>query len=252
MRPTRVAAATAALLVLSATAAWAHPSFNPNAVPVGQAVETTLVVPHGCSTGDNVMPEEGEAVPTVRFDVQLVDGLTIEPHTINGWNAENDGEAIVWTADGGATTDPLEFPVTLTVEQGSPGDELHLAAYQECEDGSSYRWTEDSDSTPAILLELTEGETGTVDHHEDGDEHEAASETTTGTEGTSPEPTQEMTAMDDATSSETPTDQVTALDADAAAQEGEDPSNTGLVVAVIVLALLAIGGAAVAVRKRSA
>ena len=45
---------------------------------------------------------------------------------------------------------------------------------------------------------------------------------------------------------------MTALDADAAAQEGEDPSNTGMVVTVIVLALLAIGGAAVAVRKRSA
>ena len=251
MRPTRVAAATAALLVLPATAAWAHPSFNPNAVPVGQAVETTLVVPHGCSTGDNVMPEEGEAVPTVRFDVQLVDGVTIEPHTINGWNAENDGEAIVWTEDGGATTDPLEFPVTLTVEQGSPGDELHLAAYQECEDGSSYRWTEDSDSTPAILLELTEGETGTV-AHDDGMDMDHGSEDAMSSEGPSVEPTQEMTAMDDATSSETATEQVTALDADAAAQEGEDPSNTGMVVTVIVLALLAIGGAAVAVRKRSA
>ena len=51
MRTTRLAALTAALVLLPAAAAWAHPSFNPNAVPTGEAVDSVLVVPHGCAPG---------------------------------------------------------------------------------------------------------------------------------------------------------------------------------------------------------
>ena len=245
MRPVRVAALTAALVVLSATAASAHPSFNPNAVPVGEAVEATLVVPHGCSTGEGVMPEEGEAVPTTRFDLQLVDGLRVEPQEVDGWVAEDDGEAIVWTADGGATSGPVEFPVTLTVTGGSPGDQLEVAAYQECEDGSSYQWTAGAEGTPPVRLELTEGETGTVDHGAGGH----GSGTGAGTEAPSDEGTATGTPSEVVTT-DAPTG-ATELDGEAAAQEDDGSTVTGLVVGAVV-ALLAIAAAGLVVRRRAA
>src|SRR5690606_29243212 len=109
VRPLRLLGATGAVLVLTATAAAAHPSFNPNAVPVGEAVDTVLVIPHGCSTTDSVRPDSpDQAVATTRIDLQLLDGVTIEPHDVDGWDAIDDGEAIVWTDAGGATTDPIE------------------------------------------------------------------------------------------------------------------------------------------------
>lgn len=159
-RPALLAGLVVALTLLPATAAVAHPSFNPNQVPVGEPVEAVLVVPHGCSTADEVMPEEGQAVPTTRFDLQQVEGVRIEPGDVDGWDVSTDGEALVWTDAGGATTGPIELPVTVTVEEGSPGDTFQLAAYQECEDGQSYRWTEGSEDTPAVRLEVADGGTG--------------------------------------------------------------------------------------------
>lgn len=236
MRPLRLAALTAALVVLPAIAASAHPSFDPNAVPVGEPVETTLVVPHGCSTGEGVMPEDGEAVPTSRFDLQLVDGLTVEPEDLDGWAVEDDGEAIVWTADGGATSEPIEFPVTLTVTRGTAGDQLEIAAYQECEDGSSYRWTAGSEGTPPVRLELTQGETGTVDHGDGGH----GSETDTATETPS-----------EAVTTDAPTDDASDLDGEAAA---DDASGNGSMAAVVgaAVVLLAAGGTLFARRRSDA
>lgn len=160
-RTARLVALVAALTLLPASAALAHPSLNPNAVPVGEPVDTTLVVPHGCSSSDEVMPEdEDSAIATTRFDLQLIDGVEVEPHDVDGWDVAVDDEAVSWTDAGGATTDPIELPITVTVRDGAPGDQLHLNAYQECEDGQSYRWTEGSEDTPPARLELTAGETG--------------------------------------------------------------------------------------------
>lgn len=247
MRIRRLAALTAALLLVPATAAWAHPSLNPNQVPVGEPVEATLVVPHGCSTGENVRPEEGEAVPTTRVDLQLLDGITIEPGEVDGWEATDDGEAIVWTDAGGATIDPISFPITLTVDEGSPGDELALAVYQECEDGSSYRWTADSDSTPAVALALTAGETGTMEMEDmghgsemdmSGSESDHASEE--GMEDMTP-PTAEASEAS------------TTADADAQAladAEDEDGSGGTLAAFVAVFVVLLATGTVAVRRKR--
>lgn len=159
-RPARLAALAAGLVVLPATAALAHPSLNPNAIPVGEPVESVLVIPHGCSAGDGVVPAEGEGVATTRVDLQVVDGVTVDPDQVDGWDVTDDGEAVVWTDAGGATTDPIEFPVTVTVTDGAPGDTLMLSVFQECEDGSNERWTPGSEDTPAVRLEVTEGEVG--------------------------------------------------------------------------------------------
>jgi uncharacterized protein YcnI len=249
MRTPRVAALTAALLVLPVTAAWAHPSLDPNQVPVGEPVEATLVVPHGCSTGEGVVPEDGEAVPTTRFDLQLVEGVTVEPGDVDGWDVEDDGEAIVWTDAGGATSDPIELPVTITVEDGTAGDELAIAAYQECEDGSSYRWTEGSDSTPAVALQLTEGETGTTEVDMEGMDHgsDGTDDPATGSgSDTSSESGTAVSASDD------PGDQTTGeVDSQALAAE-DGGSNTGLVVGLVVAALALLAVIGLVVRRRSA
>lgn len=167
-RTARLVALVAALTMLPASAALAHPSLNPNAVPVGEPVDTTLVIPHGCSSGDEVRPEEEDsAVATTRIDLQRLDGVEVEPQDVDGWDVTTDDEAVSWTDAGGATTDPIELPITLTVHDGEPGDQLHLAVFQECEDGQSYRWTEGSEDTPPVRLELSAGETGGADQAAD-------------------------------------------------------------------------------------
>lgn len=201
-RTARLVALVAALTLLPASAALAHPSLNPNAVPVGEPVDTTLVIPHGCSSDDEVRPEEEDsAVATTRVDLQRLDGVEVEPQDVDGWDVTTDDEAVSWTDAGGATTDPIELPITLTVHDGEPGDQLHLAVFQECEDGQAYRWTEGSEDTPAVLLELTEGETGSADH-EHTDSHTvgetAPEEPTAAATGEEPtEATAEPTATED-------------------------------------------------------
>lgn len=256
MRTRALALLTAAMVVLPATAALAHPSFDPNAVPVDEPVETVLVVPHGCSTGSGVMPEAGEAVPTTRFDLQTPDGVTIEPQPVDGWEAEDDGEAIVWTDAGGATTDPIELPVVLTVEDGAAGDELLLSAYQECEDGSSYRWTEGAEGTPPVRLELTEGETGTVEVEDDGHGESAADDPTATDRPTASEAATSEAATSEETATaepaaETPSDRATVA-ADAATDEGDDGGGTLPAVIAVLVVLIGGGGYTFARARRSA
>lgn len=240
-------ALVAALTLLPASAALAHPSLNPNAVPVGEPVDTMLVIPHGCSSGDEVRPEEEEsAVATTRVDLQLLDGIEVEPAELDGWDVTTDDEAVSWTDAGGATTDPIEFPITLRVHEGEPGDQLHLAVFQECEDGQSYRWTEGSEDTPAVLLELTEGETGSADH-EHTDSHTASEGATDAHE---PTETAAPTATDEPTeAATTPNDDDTELEARA-----EPPVSAGPWPWLIALAVLlaAIAGGIVWARRKGA
>lgn len=244
MRTVRLALLTAALVVLPAATAGAHPALDPNAVPIGEAVDATLVVPHGCSTGAGVRPEDGESVATTRFDLQLVDGVTVEPAEVDGWDVTDDGEAIVWTDAGGATTDPIELPVTLTVEDGTPGETIELAAFQECEGGSSYRWTPGSEDTPPVRLELTEGETGTVEHDMGEGHHGAASE---GTMDDASETATDAPASPTATETGAATDGPTA---EAAAVEGDDGGSNGGAIASVVAVLVVLLGAGVFARRR--
>lgn len=239
MRIRHLVAATTVLVVVPATAALAHPAFNPNAVPVGEPVESTLVIPHGCAAGGG-MPD-GDAVPTVRFDLGDTDQVTIEPQGVDGWNTQDDGEAIVWSDAGGATTEPIELPVTITVARGADGDRLFLPAFQECEDGSSFRWvaTPGQDGEPAVKLELTAGGTGTVEV--DDEEHDMggmdASESPT-----EPAATEQPASEDPARP---------AADAAAMADESGGSGTMGLLVAAAV-ALVVLVGVVAFRRRRSA
>lgn len=240
MRPRLLAATTAVLVLVPATAVSAHPSFNPNAIPAGEPVESVLVVPHGCAPGGG-MPE-GDAEPTTRLDLGYTDQVAIEPRDVDGWDVSDDGEAIVWTDAGGATTEPIELPVTITVTDGAEGDEIFLPAFQECEGGSSFRWVatpDDEQGNPAVKIELTSGPPATVEVEDDGhDTHE---------------PTSSATDVPIATASPTPADDATSPAPDAAADdESGDSRGTMLAVVAVVVALALVGGAVAARRKGAA
>lgn len=243
MRILRLLAATATLVTVPATAALAHPAFNPNAIPVGESVESTLVVPHGCAPGGG-MPD-GEAVPTVQLDLGSTDQVSIEPGEVDGWAIEDDGEAIVWRDTGGATTEPIELPVTITVVEGAEGDQLFLPAFQQCEDGSSFRWvaTPGQDGDPAVKLELTSGGTGTVDV-DDGDHDTSSLDGMDDSEAPDDlDANESMTATENDPGEASPA-------ADAAAMgDASGSSGTMVLVAAVVVAVALLVGV-VAFRKR--
>ncbi len=226
MRPRLIGAVTAALVLAPATAALAHPSFNPNAIPAGEAVESVLVVPHGCAPGGGV--PDGDGVPTTRFDLGHTEQV----------GATGRGGTPRWTDAGGATSEPIELPVTITVADGAEGDEIFLPAFQECEDGSSHRWVatpDDAEGDPAVKLELTSGPPATVEVEED--DHGASQAPTGAVTPTTP-------------GSPEPADVASPSPASAVASE-ESGGTSGImpVVLVIVAGLVLLGGA-VAIRRK--
>lgn len=152
--PTAVLAA--ALLAGPATAALAHPAFDPSAIPPGTAVEATLVIPHGCTS------EGGAVSPTVGVAVERTDGLTIEPLELSGWSLDESRAEFTYTADGGATADAIAFPLVIEAT-GAVGEVRYVSVFQRCEEGA-YRWIgtpyDDADS-PAAVIEIADelGET---------------------------------------------------------------------------------------------
>lgn len=243
IRLVRHGVAVALLLVLmTAVAASAHPSFDPNQLPSGEPVDAVLVVPHGCDPGGGI-PEESGASPTVVLDLQLTDQVpAFVAHDIEGWTVErsSDGEVVRWTATDGGTSGPLEFPVTLAVE--GPADEaFYLAASQECEQGS-FRWIgtpEQAAEHPAVKLTPTAGEIGASEPEESGhaglgadhgdDEH-----------------------TDDGHTDDEPADPASTAEGIAAADDSADATSAGgvswITIGVVVLVLL--GAAAVLWRRR--
>lgn len=267
-RPARLAVLAAGLVVLPATAALAHPSLNPNAIPVGEPVESVLVIPHGCSAGDGVVPDEGEGVATTRVDLQVVDGVTVHPDEVDGWDVTDDDEAVVWTDAGGATTDPIEFPVTVTVTDVAPGDTLMLSVFQECEDGSNYRWTPGSEDTPAVRLEVTEGEvSSSSDDHGSSDDPEADDDASdqgheaeahgddSETDGAHDDAEADQGHGDDAGHEVSTAGEDLAAQAGAQALAGEPANagvNAGVWIAIAAVVMLLLSGLVAVVRGRKA
>lgn len=243
MRIRQLTVATAALVLLPATAALAHPAFNPNAIPVGEPVDSTLVVPHGCAPGGG-MPD-GDAEPTVQLDLGYTDQVTVEARDVEGWSAEDDGEAIVWTEAGGATTDPIELPVTLTVAEGAEGDQLFLPALQTCQDGSTFRWvaTPGEDGDPAVKIELTSGQPGTVEVPDEGHDMDDMDMDTA-------ETATDMPAAAATTEATETQDQPSPVADAVVADDGG--SGTMVLVVALLLGLVLLGGVVAFRRKGSA
>lgn len=245
-RPVRLTALTAALLVLPATAAWAHPGFDPSAIPAGEPVETTLNVAHGCAPGGGAPDDDGgEVLPTTLFALDHTEQVRVEASDIDGWEVTDDGDAIVWTADGGAEPAP-SFPMTITVTTGTTGETVYLDAYQECDTGDttqSFRWIArpGEEGDPALKLELTSTATPPPEATTSPDDA-VTTPATTPTDGEA-SPTSAATPEP----ADTPTDVV---DEDVAApledSGGVDPA---LIAAVVIIVGAAVG-AAIWARRR--
>lgn len=222
----RGSAAAVALLVATATAAAAHPALNPNTMPLGEPVETVLVTPHGCTAGDD--HGDGEAQPTVEVAIAVTDDVEVEPQEVDGWETTVDDEAVTWTDAGGATAEPIELPVTVTVTGSQPGDR-YLDVYQECEGGDAYRWTAEPGEEGDPALELTVVEST------------APAETTPPTiptpEEGSPTPTEAAETMPPSPLATTPTDVPTP--GGVVAESEQSGSVLTWIVVLVVIALVA-------------
>lgn len=242
LRPARRALPLAvALTLVTAAAASAHPAFNPNQLPGGEPVETVLVVPHGCSpTGG--MPDGDDAVPTTLFELQLSDAIVdLEPAEIDGWQVSRDGDVVRWEDAGGATTEPIELPLTITLV-GDSGEDVYLAAYQACAEGGEFRWigTPDQEAEwPAAKLTLTSGAVGTATPATTDHSAHAVDE-------------QDAGASEHDGMAEEMTDETTEDGVDATATTGEGAEDAGSPVAIVVLVVAALLTVLVALGVRRA
>lgn len=253
MRRSFLAALTAALTLLPA-AALAHPSFNPGEVAAGTPTDAILVIPHGCSPEGGMPEPDGEALATIELALQLADGVTVEPGDVDGWDTSVEDGVVTWTDAGGATTDVLEFPVTVSVAPDA-GGAFELSAFQQCEDDQFIRWTQDSDDFPAVHL-VVEGAGGGEDSHTDGT-HGGASEP----EDHASEPDDPASDTDDHATDDGMTDDGhgdaemgEALPAGAQALAGEQADSTALIIAIVVVGLvvlLLVSGLVALRRERS-
>lgn len=145
MRSVRLTALIIGVLVVTPTAAAAHPAFTPKEVPAGDRYDVDLVIPHGCGVEGERPTEGDEASPTVEIAVGLTDRLTaIEPRVVEGWTTEveesGDGpSAVVWRDDGGATTEPITLPLTITLV-GEAGAHVDVPVFQRCVNDEAFRW----------------------------------------------------------------------------------------------------------------
>lgn len=227
MRILPAAAATVALTFAVATPASGHAELVPWQLPPGATGGLLLLVTHGCGDEDEwistePLPEE----PTVAVTIPVPLELTIEPGEYEGWSLSTETDdggrttSITWTSDDPAGTyETLQFPIDVTVPDLPDGSEVWLPVIQECTEGESLAWTLEGDvrggdEVPAMKLFLNEDSTVPA----------------TWSEGS------------------TPTVDGDVATADAA---GGTSRAGGLGLPSLLLAVLGVGGAAVALRRRA-
>lgn len=131
----------AAAVLLPVTMAAAHPGLRPDELRPGETITSELIIPHGCGTEGGMPDDDAEASPTVELAMQWPEGIEIHPMEVDGWiTVVDEDEAVAtWLDDGGATTDALLLPVTISASVDAAGDIL-VAVFQGCENGESFRW----------------------------------------------------------------------------------------------------------------
>jgi uncharacterized protein YcnI len=243
MRRPLLAVLTATLTLLP-TAALAHPSFNPNEVAAGTPTQAILIVPHGCAPDGGVAEDGGASLATIELALQLPDGVLVEPGEVDGWDTSVQDGAVVWSDAGGATTDVLELPVTITAAPDATPDQ-EMAAFQQCEGDQFLRWGAGADDYPPVRL--------TVAASGGGEDPTEPTESTDPTEGHASEPTDLESTEDhgsteddgygtDTASEEAhgPTSIGDPLPAGAHALAGERADGTATVATVVIVALLVL------------
>lgn len=229
MRRWLTAVVTAGLVIVPA-AASAHPALNPDQASTSGPTQSVLVIAHGCSPDGGAAHDEEGALATTEVAIRLADGILIEPGAVDGWETSVTTDVVTWTDAGGATTDVIEFPVTVTVAPDA-APEYELAVFQQCEQDASIRWTADSEEFPGLVV-FTDATGGGVDPRP-----------VEGSEATDlPAPATDLpTEGDDHVGSEPATD-------DQAADAPGD--RTALVLAVVGVLVLVLLGAGLAAKRR--
>jgi periplasmic copper chaperone A len=168
MKKSLVAATAAALLAVPATAS-AHVTVNPREAPAG-----------GFTVLDVRVPNERDNKGTVKVELRLPDGfyflsykkvpgwkvrLTRErldtPVDLHGLSISEQFTRIVWKGNrkrGGIIRPNQfeEFPISVRIPDGNPGDQLVFPAFQTYRGGERVAWTGGPDADePAPRLTLT-------------------------------------------------------------------------------------------------
>lgn len=253
-------------VTLPAVVASAHSAIEPRSVEAGTPTEFTLTIPHGCAPGEPP-PEPGETVSATN-DVSMrlpESAREVTADAPDGWDVESEITdrrwVTTWTGGEVAPDELGEFTFTATL-YGDAGEQLAFEVFQGCVEGS-YRWiqVDEEDAAegepldqPAPLVELETSAVAPTPEPAVGapTPDDAAPDAT-------PEPSPEATgepAVEDteggtetalststptpaaeSTPDATPTESTTAVDGDGA--------STGVIAAVLVIALGMVGVAAV-------
>jgi periplasmic copper chaperone A len=247
--------ATVGVLLLAGTAS-AHIDPTPAAIEAGAAVTVGFGVEHGC-----------DGSPTIQVQIQIPDGVSdAQPVDQEGWTASTsdgaDGQVVTF-ADGLLDPDtPADFTIAFTAP--TTAGTINFPIVQTCEVGQ-LDWIEiavegqeePEHPAPAVLVtsapatsdevapEPGTGEEAVVDEETD-EELEAAPSVP----ATTPDTAADTVPADSIVTTVTATVD-SAADAPVAADAEGDDSNTGLIIAAIVLGVAVILGAGYLLKRRS-
>lgn len=239
----RAGALGAALALVTAAAAGAHPVLRPGEVPNGSATEAEIVIPHGCGAEGGVPEDDADPSPTTQVSLQWPDGVEVIPGEVDGWTTSVDDGVTTWDDDGGATTEPIVLPVSVQVTAEVVPGAVDVSVHQECANGESFRWQAgpDEEGSPALRMTVV---AGAPEDDDPAGTPTAAAPTATPSPVATPDPTSDTTSdVTPPAVTETPAASATASPTGAAA--GDDESDGGMpwwvpVVAVAVVLLVAL------------
>jgi periplasmic copper chaperone A len=184
LKTTTVAAASAALTLALAGTAGAHVTAAPGEGPADGYTTQTFSVGHGCEGSPTtqlriqVPPSVATATPIVHplWDVQTKEGKK-DPVELHGEKITSGVSEIIYTAKTPLPEGRLaQFAVSLKLPAGEEGDVLHFPTVQKCEKGA-HRWIqipaegESGDElespAPAVVLAAGEGHGGAAAKEEE-------------------------------------------------------------------------------------
>lgn len=228
-------AAGAAVVLVPATAAFAHIDPEPTAVEAGAEATVSFTVEHGC-----------DASPTTKVEIQAPDGASgISGVDGGGFTSSVDGQVVTFTGGPLDADTPQAFAVTFTAPDEA--GEVPVKIIQTCEEGS-IDWIEvaaeggEEPEHPAPILTIT---AGTPTGEEGGDHH--AEETTETTEADHHAEESTETTEADHHAEEGEATETTATDT---SESDDGGSSTPWVIGGVTVLAAAVFGFALAMRKK--
>jgi periplasmic copper chaperone A len=177
LKTTRVAAATGVLTLALAGTAGAHITANPPEGPSDGYATISFQVPHGCEESPTtqvriqIPPSVPSATPSVHplWDVATKEGKK-DKVELHGETVTRGVSEVIYTAKQPLPPDRLDsFAVSLKLPAGEEGDSVYFPTVQRCEQGQT-RWIqipaegesaeELEEPAPAVVLTAPEGAHG--------------------------------------------------------------------------------------------